>query len=61
LIETAQERARDILEKNIDKLHDLARALLEKEIIDSRELDEIIGLSQGDSEEVEASSPTPTK
>ncbi len=59
LIEKSETVARDILSKNIDKLHELSKALLEKEIIDSQEVDEIIGRPSGDAEPVEAPAPTP--
>ncbi len=49
-IEKAETVAADIIAKNIDKLHALAAALLEREIIDSKEVDEIIGRSSGDPE-----------
>jgi cell division protease FtsH len=58
-IEKAQEKAREILSENVDKLHVLAKALLEREIIDGRELDEIVGVPPGDSEAVEESTPSP--
>jgi cell division protease FtsH len=59
LIEKSETVARDILSKNIDKLHKLSKALLEKEIIDSQEVDEIIGRPSGDAEPVETPAPTP--
>ncbi|UCE25940.1 MAG: ATP-dependent zinc metalloprotease FtsH [Candidatus Zixiibacteriota bacterium] len=59
LIEKAEDTARDILADNIDKLHDLAKALLDREIIDSREVDEIIGRASGDVEAKEKPAPTP--
>jgi len=59
MVDKAEKKARDILEKNIDKLHALAKALLEKEIIDSQEVDRIIGRSSGDVEPVEEPAPTP--
>jgi len=58
-IDGAEETARGILTKQIDKLHDLAKALLEREIIDSREVDEIIGEAPGDVEHKEKPAPTP--
>lgn len=58
-IENAEKIAQDIIEKNVDKLHSLAKALLEKEIIDSTEVDQIIGHSSGDVEPVEKPAPTP--
>lgn len=60
-IEAAEKTATDILTKNTDKLHALAKALLEREIIDSREVDEIIGRQPGSPEQVESPVPTPTK
>jgi cell division protease FtsH len=59
LIEKAENIASDILQKNTDKLHALAKALLEKEIIDGREVDAIIGRSTSDAVPVEAPVPTP--
>ena len=38
-----------------------AIALLEKEMIDSAEVDRILGSSSGEGEEVEEPEPTPTK
>jgi len=55
----AEKTARDILTKNTDKLHALAKTLLEKEIVDSHEVDVIIGRSSGDTEPVEQPVPTP--
>ena len=49
-IEHAEKVAADIISKHIDKLHTLAAALLEREIIDSKEVDELIGRSSGDPE-----------
>jgi cell division protease FtsH len=61
-IEEAEARAREILTTHIDKLHALAHALLEKEIIDGREMDRIIGMSpDGSSEPVEEPAPSPSK
>ncbi len=59
LIEKAEERANAILTENLDKLHKLAKALLEKEVIDSNEVDVIIGRTPGDKEEVEPPTPSP--
>ncbi len=61
LIEKAQARAKELLTNNLDKLHKLAHALLEKEIVDGHEMDQIIGMATGDSEEVTESAPTPSK
>ena len=57
-VEHAEQIARDILTKNLDKLHELANTLLEKEIVDSREVDEIIGRPSEDSEPVEQPEPS---
>ncbi len=59
LIRRAEETARGILEKNVDKLHVMAKTLLEKEIIDSSEVEAIIGGRSGDHQPVESPSPTP--
>jgi cell division protease FtsH len=58
-IKKAEDVARDILQKNLDKLHILAQVLLEKEIIDGSEVDKIIGKSSGDVEPVKEPTPTP--
>jgi cell division protease FtsH len=60
-IEDAERTARNILKGHMDKLHKLAEALLEKEIIDSAEVDEIIGRTPGDKEPAEQPEPTPSK
>jgi cell division protease FtsH len=36
------EKAKDILQKNLTVLHQLANSLLEKEVLDSRQIDSII-------------------
>jgi cell division protease FtsH len=56
-IDVAEKTAYDILEKNIDKLHALAEALLEREIVDGREVDEIIGGTSGEQEEAPQPAP----
>jgi len=60
-IEAAESTARNIVKNNLDKLHKLAERLLEKEIIDAREVDEIIGRTSGDAQPTEAPEPTPSK
>ncbi len=42
-VEEAEQKATELLANNIDKLHALAKALLEKEILDGNEIDIIIG------------------
>jgi cell division protease FtsH len=42
IITSAEKRAEDILRENIDKLHLLSTALLEREILDSEEIDKIL-------------------
>ena len=42
IIEQAEKRAEDIVRKNIDKLHALANALLEREILDKHDIDRIL-------------------
>ena len=49
IVEEERARAKDILKKNIDKLETLAKALLEKEVLDSAEVKEILGLNKEDS------------
>ena len=60
-IERAEETARGILSKDIEKLHLLAKALLEKEIMDSFEVDAIINPKSGDTEPVASPLPAPSK
>ena len=59
IIENAEKHANDILTVNVDNLHKLAKALLEKEISDSNEVDIIIGRSSGDIEPISTPTPTP--
>jgi cell division protease FtsH len=42
LVEGSYQKAYGLLEKNIDKLHDLANALLEREILDHEEIDKVL-------------------
>ena len=42
IVRECYERAKKILKENIDKLHKLAEALLEKEVLDGKEIDRII-------------------
>jgi len=58
-IENAEKVAHGVLSKNLDKVHDLAKALLEREIVDSREVDEIIGRTPGSAQEIIRPVPTP--
>ncbi len=60
-IENAEDKARKLLRDNIDNLHKLARALLEKEIIDGEEVDRIIGGGADHAEPVEQPVPSPEK
>jgi cell division protease FtsH len=46
-IDRAEQTAHRILSENMDNLHKVAAALLEREIIDGREVDEIIGRTPG--------------
>ena len=57
-VTSAETMARKLLAANLDKLHLLAKALLEREIIDGREVDEIIGRTSGNVEPVIAPVPT---
>jgi cell division protease FtsH len=45
ILTEAYERARAVLRANMDALHRMADALLEREVLDSREIDEIVGAS----------------
>ncbi|MEW6051681.1 MAG: ATP-dependent zinc metalloprotease FtsH [Candidatus Zixiibacteriota bacterium] len=58
-VDSAESTARRILTEHLDKLHNLAKALLEREIIDGREVDEIIGRPSGDVEPVPSQVPAP--
>ncbi len=55
-IEQAEATATELLKENIDKLHLLAAALLEKEIIDGNQIDDIID-PKDDAEEVPETAP----
>jgi len=57
LVEEAEEKATELLEGNLDKLHKLAKALLEKEILDGSEIDRIIGSADDESESVPQEAP----
>ncbi len=59
-IEAAEAKANDILSKHVDQLHALAKALLEREIVDAREVDEIVNGASGDAEEIESPSSAPS-
>ncbi len=56
-IERAEATARRLLHANLDKLHVLAKALLEREIIDGRQVDEIIGRTPGSAEPIGQTAP----
>ncbi len=45
-VREAEEKAREIISQNIDKLHALADALLHKETLDKHEIDKILGMDQ---------------
>ncbi|MCD6595090.1 ATP-dependent zinc metalloprotease FtsH [bacterium] len=51
LVEEAQDKALEILRDNIDALHRLANALLDKEVIAGDEIDDIIGLKKDEIDE----------
>ncbi len=59
IITVAESTANRVLSENVDALHKLAQTLLEKEIVDSQEVDDIIGQSSDGSETVESPTPTP--
>ena len=61
MIEAAEATAQEILSANLDKLKLLAEALLEKEIMDSAEVDEVINGGSGDKEPTETPSPASGK
>ena len=44
----AYRRAKDILQSNVSVLHQMAQALLEREVLDAKEIDEIISSNGGD-------------
>ena len=47
IIERAAETSENLLKNNIDKLHKLAKALLENETLDGKDIDEVINNSDG--------------
>ncbi|MGI9534851.1 MAG: ATP-dependent zinc metalloprotease FtsH, partial [Thermodesulfobacteriota bacterium] len=42
IVNTSYEKAKKVLEENMDLLHELASILLDKEVVDGKELDEIV-------------------
>jgi cell division protease FtsH len=56
-VEEAEQKATELLKGNLDKLHKLAKALLDKEILDGNEIDRIIGSSDNQSESVPEAAP----
>ncbi len=48
IIQDSYQRARDLLEANLDSLHRIAESLLEKESLDGAEIDEILRSVRGD-------------
>ncbi|HVP07501.1 MAG TPA: ATP-dependent zinc metalloprotease FtsH [Candidatus Acidoferrum sp.] len=58
-VDAAEATAKRILTEHIDKLHQLAKTLLEREIVDGREVDEIIGRASGDMEPIVQPAPAP--
>ena len=58
-VDNAEQTAHKIVAGNLDKLHAISKALLEREIIDGHEVDEIIGRTSGDTAPVET--PVPSK
>jgi len=61
LIEEAERTATRILTEHTDKLHKLVEVLLEKEALDSLEVDRIIGRTPGDAQEVATPAPAPER
>lgn len=53
----AEKQATKLLEKNIDKLHLLAKALLEREILDGNQIDEIINPTSDQSKSIPEKTP----
>jgi len=45
IVERAEATARDVLTREIERLHKLANALIERESLDAHEIDEVIGLA----------------
>ncbi|MBW1818960.1 MAG: cell division protein FtsH, partial [Deltaproteobacteria bacterium] len=43
IVLNAQKKTRDLITDNLDKLHEMANALLEKETLDSKDIDRIMG------------------
>jgi cell division protease FtsH len=57
-LDKAEDTAKRILSSHLDLLHKLASILLEREIIDGKDVDEVIGRSGGTFEPVAAPAPT---
>ena len=54
IVENANRRAEKVIAENLDKLHLLANALLEKEILDGNEIDAILKLNNNANQEIAA-------
>ena len=61
IIETAADTSDKLLRENIDKLHLLAEALLEKEILDGNAIDEILKQAEKNKGNGKDKKPTKTK
>jgi len=59
IVSESYEKARQLLLDHIDALNNIASQLLEKEVLNTAELDEIIGIRSGAPDEAEASSFPP--
>ena len=60
IVDEAYERAKKILEKNIDKLKKLSEKLLEKEVLDSEEVNFIVGITNLPKKEIPISVEIPS-
>ena len=72
IVESAHERARQLIQDNLQKLHDLANTLLEREILDGDEIDKVLNgeklepstrprIQRGQPEREKAPQPEPEK
>jgi cell division protease FtsH len=61
IVEEAEQKATELLSANLDKLHLLANALLEKEILDGEEIDKVLRGEKLEPVKLESDKEKPTK
>ncbi len=59
IVISSYEEALSLLKTNVEKLHDLAKALLEHEVLNSKQIDQIIGLAEAEESDTDPGEETP--